>query len=125
MRFKTPVAYTKLDKQKEFFSPEALKDICKTTKLPLPVTENFSFSEVPVGKVTNLEFKRDMLIATIELKENIIEEGTLNKYCFRVGGRVLETEEKEAKVSTEIQKIELFQIGMISKINDVYEKEDK
>lgn len=124
MKFKIPVAYTKLDKQKEFFSSEALKKVCKTTKLPLPVSTNFSYTEIPVGKVTELEFKEDRLIATIELRKDT----NLKNYCFRVGGAVKNT--REAKLGgtiilTEINEIELLHIGMISKINDVYEKEDK
>jgi len=124
MKFKTPVAYTKLDRQKEFFSPEALKGICETTRLPLPVTNNFSYTDVPIGRVTELEFKKDRLIATIELNEDI----NLKDVCFRVGGAYKKS--RKAKIggtilSTEIKEIELLQISKINKAIDVYDKEDK
>ena len=130
MKFETPIAYTKLDKQNEFFSPKALKKVANTTKLPIPVTPNFDYRQIPIGRVTDLKFKKDRLIATIELLPNVIKDDDISNYCFRVSGALKESRKTKIKInstvlSTEIQEIELLTVGLINKAIDVYEKEYK
>ncbi len=122
-----PIAYCKLDKQNQIFSSKALKKMCKDTKLPIIITENFSYTELPVGKVTNLKFKEGKLIASIELFENAIMPESINDYCFRVGGVLIKGMESKIEGKTLVTKIlemKLMQIGLINKTIDVYDEED-
>ena len=122
MKFKTPIAYTKLDKQKHLITEEALRNAIKKVKLPLPISPNFNMTEAPIGKVIDLNMENNKLVATMEIT-NVGVIKLLDKSCFRLGFISKKDQEKEGY--REFQNIEILDIAFVSKINDVYDEKDK
>jgi len=109
-KFKTVIAYAKPDKQGAGFTKENLISLAKSVKLPMPITENFNYAGIPVGRCVALKVKDDKLIADVEISDTISKK-ILNDSCFRVSYTL------EPTIMRDISKID--------KSNDVYDKEDK
>ncbi len=63
--FKAVVAATMKDKQNDYFTTKSLRKMAGKN-LFLPIYDNFDVTK-NIGRVTELEFKNGLLIATIEL----------------------------------------------------------
>jgi len=109
---RTAVAMSVKDKQGDRFTPGSLKKL-EGKNLSYPVTENFD-EKRPVGIIKRLEFKDNMLIATIKLSKKI----DLKDKIFRVHGKI--NSAKKRKNVNAIEEWDLFGVGMIDKKNDVY-----
>lgn len=110
MKFKTPIAYAKPDKEGHTLTEENLRTLVNNTELPVPILNDFNFASFPLGNCVGLKVENDELIADIEIKDYIPRK-ILKNSCYRVG----------YNVTTQ----EIITIGRIDKILDVYDKDDK
>lgn len=108
--FKTTIAYAKSDKLGSGFTKENLKDLAKSAKLPMAISENFNYSSLLIGICTALKVKNNKLIADIKIPEPLSKK-ILKDSCFRV--------------TYTLEPIKMIDISKIDKTRDVYEKEDK
>lgn len=121
MEIRVPIAYYGVkDRLNHYFTRDCFEDLINmnTIASELRVYKNYNYSELPIGLVTKLEIDDNSLMATIIVYSSDYVDYILKDYKHSMGFTAKKS--YVGKDVTVFDRIELKDIGLIDKQEDVY-----